>query len=505
LKKNTGSLFLIRLIKLLVGVFSLSLTAKYFGVSLEKDVWLLAVSGILFLDMAFWGPINETFRSKFIFLKSELNADEALNATKSLLFFSLIISLGLVCFIFIFPTLLANLIAPTYSGIQCEKLVSMIMIAAPILLITQLSAIGTSILNAYESFFIPELTGFITAIINLVILYLLAPSIGIYSLVLSYYIGAIILIILLLIQINKMRIPVLSGYTNLSFKGFKTFFLFALPFYLPYSFGQISSILEKTLVSTIGFGKVSALDYSRKFTDIFISVLTSVLFTMLLPVLTSKFVEKKPREFADNFKQVFQVGILLLSFILPVFTAASSDIVKIFFDKGKIDHIVLLEISKLTVLYSWSAFGVFLYLIFGIASLSSGQAKKFAFFGMLTQIFSIVINLSLVNIVGIYIFPISLLLTHLASGLILSNRFPYKSHLLIRMFLKYVFILLLTTITVYFGSRLFERVENPFVKILNTTLLTSLSLFVLIFVFDLDEKKVISLYYNKIKKRCLNF
>ena len=88
MKKKTSLLFIIRIIKLLVGILNLSLTAKYFGVSLEKDVWLLAISVVLFLDMAFWGPINETFRSKFIFLRSEIGEIKALQKTKSLLFFT---------------------------------------------------------------------------------------------------------------------------------------------------------------------------------------------------------------------------------------------------------------------------------------------------------------------------------------------------------------------------------------------------------------------------------
>ena len=85
-----------------MGILNLSLTAKYFGVSLEKDVWLLAISVVLFLDMAFWGPINETFRSKFIFLRSEIGEIKALQKTKSLLFFTFIISVILVCVVSIY-------------------------------------------------------------------------------------------------------------------------------------------------------------------------------------------------------------------------------------------------------------------------------------------------------------------------------------------------------------------------------------------------------------------
>ncbi|WP_316832385.1 lipid II flippase MurJ [Pedobacter aquatilis] len=483
---------------------SLSLTAKYFGVSIDKDVWLLSLSAVLFLDMAVWGPINETFRSKFIFLRGEVGEELALQKTRSLLFFSFIISIGLVCLILIFPEFLAKIIAPTYSGEKYHKLINMIVTAAPILLITQMSAIYVSILNAYESFFIPEITGFATSILNLILLILLAPKIGIYSIVISYYIGSILLLILLFIQIRRMKIPIWVGY-NVKFADFKIFFMFALPFFLPYSFGQISGVLEKTLVSTIGIGNVSALDYSRKFTDIFVSVLTSVLVTMLIPVLSSKFVESKPREFSANFMQIFQLGILLLSIIIPIFTSASPFIVDIFFNKGKISSDTLTEISKLTMLYSWSTFPVFVYLIFGMALLASGRGKKYAFYGMLAQIFSIFINLAFVKVVGIFIFPISLLISHMISGMIMAYKFPFKNRAIVKLFFKYIIILILNTVAVYFCSKIIQFGNGQFLQIVINSAITFILLLSFIYLLNLEEKNTINLYSSKLISKWKNF
>lgn len=492
------------MIKLMVGILNLSLTAKYFGVSLEKDVWLLALSVVLFLDMAIWGPINETFRSKFIFLRGEVGEAEALQKTKSLLFFTICISIFLVCFVSVYPQFLANVIAPTYSGLQYDRLITMIAIAAPILLITQLSAISTSILNAYESFFVPEITGFITAILNLIILMVLAPYIGIYSLVLSYYIGAIILLGLLLRQINKLKIPIFKGYKEVNFSDFKVFFLFALPFFLPYSLGQVSGVLEKTLVSTVGVGYVSALDYSRKFTDIFISVLTGVLVTMLVPVLSAKYAERKPREFTDNFTEIFQLGILLLAFIIPIFTSSSSSIIKIFFDKGKISESMLNEISQLTIFYSWSTFAVFIYVIFGMCLLSSNQSKKYAFWGVIAQIVSILLNIFFVNIISVYIFPLSLFISHLFAGLLMSWFFPYKSKKLFLVYIKYAGVLFSTILISYFFFVLIGTQSNPYVQIFWNIVFVLSILLLFVYVFNLEEKEIIKKYYVKLKGKCLN-
>ena len=505
MKKNTSLLFLIRIIKLLVGILNLSLTAKYFGVSLEKDVWLLAISVILFLDMAVWGPINETFRSKFVFLKGEIGEAEALQKTKSLLFFTFIISVGIVCVVSIYPQILSKIIAPTYSGVQYDGLIRMIVIAAPIMLITQLSAIGISILNAYESFFVPEITGFITAVVNLVLLIFLAPYIGIYSLVISYYVGAVLLLVLLFVQIRKLQISIFIGYNDIKFKDFKIFFLFALPFFFPYFFGQVSGVLEKTLVSTIGVGNVSALDYSRKFTDILTSVLTSVLFTMLVPILSLKYIQKKPREFVFNFMEIFQLGMLFLTFVITMFTSTSLSVVSIFFDKGMINKDTLQEISKLTIFYSWSTLAVFIYLVFGVALLSSDRSKKYAFWGVIAQIISISLNFIFIKSIGIFIFPISLLLSHFIVGVIMSFYFPYKNKKLTNVFFKYVLILVLTASIVFLINNFVNFRVNSFLHIASNSIITLIIIGLFAVLFNLEEKHIMYAYFNKCKQKCRDF
>lgn len=502
MKKITSILFILKILKLLVGILNLSLTAKYFGVSFDKDSWLLSLSLILFLDLAIWGPINETFRSKFIFLRSENGEIYALNKTKSLVFFSFLISFLLICLIFIFPELLANIIAPTYYGVQHDKLVKMILIAAPILLITQFSAIFTSVLNAYESFFIPEIAGFVTSVINYFLLILLVPYIGIYSLIISYYTGAIILFILLYFQLKKLNI-LLFNFKSVKFSDFKLFFIFALPFFLPYAFGQISAILEKILVVRIGVGDLSALDYSRKFTDIIVNVFTSVLLTILVPILSSKFIEKNHFEFVKFFKEIFQLGMIFLALIIPVFTSSSLSIIIIFFDKGKISYDKLIEISNLSILYSWSLLSIFTYLIFGISLLASNRSKKYAFWGVIAQIITILMNLILINRIGIYIFPVSLLLSHLISGVVMAYNFPYKTKDLITIITKYFFLLILTTIIVFFFNKLmfFKFSFNPFLTICINSIFSLIILILFVVLFDFDERKLINLFYKNFKKK----
>jgi putative peptidoglycan lipid II flippase len=64
-------MFLLRGFRLALGILNLTISAKYFGITQERDAWLLALNSIVVFDMAIWGPINETFRARFLFIKEE--------------------------------------------------------------------------------------------------------------------------------------------------------------------------------------------------------------------------------------------------------------------------------------------------------------------------------------------------------------------------------------------------------------------------------------------------
>jgi peptidoglycan biosynthesis protein MviN/MurJ (putative lipid II flippase) len=499
LKRKTGLLFLLRLIRIGVTILTLSLSAKYFGVSIDRDIWILSFSSMILLDSAIWGPINETFRAKFIFIREEEGEKEALNKTKSLLFFTLIISLLLVFLVIFFPNIVAGLIAPSFKGNQLDSLLTMLVYIAPCLLFNQLIQIGVSILNAYESFFIPEISGFITGGINLILIILLAPVIGIYSLLISYYIGLLILLVLILIQIRKKNIPLFSNFNELSFNHFLVFFMFSLPFFVPYFLGQISGIIEKTIVSSIGVGMISVVDYSRKFSEVITSVLSSVMVTVLVPILSLKFSNKKPKEFVNSFLEVYQLGFLILTFTASIFTSCSYSFVSFLYDKGTISKKILIEISQMTIFYSWSAVGVFIYLIFGMALLSSGLGKKYAFLGVIAQVLCICANLIFVKTYGIYVLPISLFISHFICGFLMFLFFPYKSKMILLASLKYISFLITIVFLVRAINYMFLFSTFPLVNILiNSIVICSLMIF-MFFVFKLEERFVL---INNLKRIC---
>lgn len=498
MRKQAGLIFSIRFIRLAFAILNLSFSAKYFGVSLERDIWLLALNAVIIFEVAIWAPLNDTFRAKFLFVKADKGEAEALQQTKSLLLLINLITILLVSLMMIFPDLISTLLAPGYKDGQKELLNFMIRLLAPTFLLTQVTKILTSILNTYNSFIIPEITGLITQVFTLVVIVTLAPSMGIVSLAFSYYSGLILLLALLILQLRKHKVNLFHRLLNTKLSAALPFFAFSLPFFLPHFTAQLNLIVEKSLATSTATGAVSILDYSRKFTDIPLDVLIGIFVSLLVPVLTSKFSAGLKQEFFEAFRKIYQFGFLIVALIVGMFTGCADGIVDFLYKNGTIGTEALRQIGKLTMFYSWAAFGVFLYHIFGLSLLSAKRGKLFAFYGTLAQLFMIGINFYFFKGFGIFIFPLSLGSSHFIAAVIMSFYFPFRTKRLLNITMKYSLMVIAIGILMHTVNEYLVTFETPILVIIFNVILLNVILVAGIFITRMEERYIIQRYLKKL-------
>lgn len=464
--------------------------ATLFGVSLAKDQWLLAYSIIIIIDLAVWGPLNETFRVKFISIKEKVGQKVALQQTQSLLYFIFLISTGLVAFIVIKPDLVSNLLVSDYSELQRQGLENMMRIVAPILLINQATLIGISILNAYDVFYIPEIAAFMSQVCGIFIMLLTAKQLGIYSLVISTLLGLIILLLLVIIKIRQKKIDLFGSFSP-RFADFKQYFIFALPLFVPYCIGQINALVEKRLVSDQGVGSVSIIDFSKKFPDMVNAIVSSVLLTILIPVLARAFVKQDERTYTKSFVQVFSLGVLGLGFFAIYMFFSSPDLMRFFYGNSDISEENMMKIIELSIYYSIALIAIFIYLIFSMGLLAIGQNRRSAFASAVTQIVVILSNILFVDQFGVKIFPLSVLLAHLLGGIYMLFYYPFSIKSLRVSFFKNILMLFAAII----GMTLMQKMLNAYLPIGTIHLvrliingIVQLSIFLFFgYIFKLDE------------------
>lgn len=419
MSKVTLYLFILKLFRMSLSIVTLPLTAKYFGVSFERDAWILTITFFSSIGLAFWGPIDETFRTKFVFLKETEGEKVALSKAISLVGFTIIGTLIISTIIYIFSSDISFYLNPLNNDKKIFLIISLILLMTPTLLINQITSIGVSVLNAYDVFYLPEIAGTIASICNLVFIVFLAPLIGIYSLVISQYISILLLLVIVIYYLKKQNLQVRTFWI-INWVDVKVFLFFALPFFLPYFAGQVNSFAEKWLSNTLGNGKVSTLDYARQFSMILQAIISSVLTTVMVPMLAKSYAKKDLNGFMDIIKHNITTIFVIMCLTVPILIGGSKPLSNFFFGQGKVTLYQLEEIANLISLYGFSLVGVILYLVFGLILLASNKGKKYAFWGVLAQVIVLFFNIFFIKNFNVYVFPISLGIGHFLTACILS-------------------------------------------------------------------------------------
>lgn len=421
IKTTSLYLLLFRLIKISLSIFILTFSAKYFGVGIEMDIWLIVTAFISTINLSLWGPINETFRAKFVFIKEKEGTEVALNKTASLLVFVIIVSFLTSITIILFSKSIVPFLASSLQGKQIEMFVSILFLMIPSFIINQLTSIGTSILNAYNVFYLPEIMGIVSSLLNILFILLFAPQIGIQSLIIAQYLSSLFLIIFIIYYFKKKNISFSRIKFQNIWRDIKPFLLFSLPFFFPYLFAQFNILIEKNLSNTLGIGIVSIVNYASQFKGIIQAVFTSVLVTVMVPSLAKMFANKNPLNFKQILNDNVQIVFVCISLIVPFLFAAASPIANILYNHGGIDKESIESIILLIRYYSFSIISIMLYLIFGLTLLSQQLGKKYALQGVIAQVITILINLVFYKSIGASIFPISLLISHFLVSIVMFN------------------------------------------------------------------------------------
>lgn len=454
--KKSITLFLLKLLKIPLSILILSLTAKNFGVSLDNDVWLLSSTIIGIIGLAVWGPINEIFRAKFVAIK-EINGEKiAIKYTKSLIFYMFIISMLLTTGIFIYPDLVAKIIAPGFDDISYQKLLRMISALAPILLFTQISLILSSVLNAFEVYYIPEIASLISQVVNIFIIIFFAPTLGIKTLVIALYVSVIILCIFLIQKIVRLGIPLFNTPIVFKFDGFKLFFVYSIPFFIPYLIGQLSGIFEKSIATSIGVGAVSTIDFARRIPDLLNAIIVSIVLTILVPTLTKVFINKDAETYNLEFLTSYRLGLFFLSIFIVFFINAAEPLSYFLYKSDSINTQQMNNIVLLSKLFSFSLIGVFSYIIFGMSMLSSNKAKLYVISGSVAQILSIIFNFLMVHWFEMSVFPLTFFFVHLIAAIYMFSNYPFGKKDICKETIRYYGLCILSTICSCFIYSLYD-------------------------------------------------
>lgn len=496
IRRSTGILFLIKLIKLPLVVFTLVLTARYFGVSIDRDIWLVGFAVVSTLGGLLWVPLNEVLRAKFVQIKESLGEHVVVDQTKSLIVYVAIVSILVSLVVFLYPNVLIEYFVPSYSADRLESLIYMVRVLIPYLILNQLNSLFTSILNAYDIFYLPEIASVVSQVSNIIFIIYLSPYLGIYSLAIALYVSNIFLLLLLIHNIIKLNLQLFKFDCIPKFDGFRTYFLYSIPFFLPNIISQLGNMVLNTTATKLGLGIISIVDISRKIPEQLNSVLLSIIWTIMIPVLTKAYTHRNHEEYEKSFLQSYQLGIFVLACFIIFYFIGADALSILLYNSENIKNTEMQKIVTSSKLFAFSLIGVYSYIIFGGAMLSSNKSKIYALCAVIAQISLIVYMITLVKWLNYLVYPLAILFSHLFAAFIMLYYYPYRKNVILRVTIKYYFFILINVLFcswIYgnfdFGN--YYNFNNAVISLVFSLLLALTSILLSSLLIKIDEVKIV--------------
>ena len=398
--------------KLGVAVVSLLLYGRLFGIGVLMDSWVFASGVVAATGMFLWGPVNEIARSHFLrHAASDGYRTATAGATRLLRFTALGSALVAVSMWLTGPWILRALYGGTDPASEILVL-RVFTLMLPSLVLGQILSLGVAYLNCCEVIYSPELIGVSAALASLACVFWLAPTLGVYSLVVAHYLGLALSSGSVLFMLSRRRFlnaswrplidPTVTDYLGSS-----------APLFFSYGAGQANGLLEKALASSIGVGALASVNYAAQIKSTLQAVITSVLFSLAVPRLTQAATRKEGWPvFATAWRDVQRVVMVFLLAVLPPLWGGANLIADVLFGSAKVGADQLDLVADLIRLYLMALIAVALYLVHGSALLAQRKARSYAIWGVAGQLLSALICVALFRPLGPRVFPLALLASH---------------------------------------------------------------------------------------------
>lgn len=406
----------------LLGFAKQMITASYFGATTQTDIISLSQGFVGNLEYLLFQTLVTSFLPIYMSTR-EYGGKKEQRFVSDVIKLFLGISVSLVVILLLASPLFAKVIAPTYSEQMLKGLSKYIAFFSPLLALFTLIALFRALLNANEKFIPGELVAANQSIIVIVMVFLLASSLGVNVLVISSYIYSIWNVFFLGILSRKYWC--ISKGNPLKNADIHRLLRMIPPLLLGYAMVYVNQIADKMLISGLEAGAVTAMSYASTLSSLvatFISAFCSVLFTYV-----TQNIVKHNQKGAANLVNRFSVILITLLLPISILTViCSHDIVTIVFARGAFEQEAVKNASKALAGYGVMFVPYVFRELFGQFQYGYQDSKR----PMVNSTIGILVNVCLsvlsCPILGIFGVTLSTSVSVMVCGLL--NAFAAKKH-----------------------------------------------------------------------------
>lgn len=348
--KSTLLVTIFSFIGIFVGLILQLIIANYYGASIFRDLYFIAIAIPLFLTSVINGSFGLIFLPKIVDLIQNFDSDKANEFITSSFCFILFFNIILLSFFFIFNNFLIQFFFNSYDLRDQLFISELLYILMPSVLFNVMSNLLGSLYQVKSKFLPPAISLIFSIIINIIFLFFFNSLIGIKSLAYGYLLGTALSFIMLL--------PSLKAYSfrfNLSnidlLKVIKT----SSPLFFGGLVFRSTNVIEKYLASSLAIGSISYLGYSGQIMLVLGTLTSNGIGVTIYPILSECWSRRNFEDFTIYFYKSIRIILLLtipISFFLFFY---GHFIISLIFERGKFSKETTLSVYN-AMKYSLPAF-----------------------------------------------------------------------------------------------------------------------------------------------------
>lgn len=321
--------------------------------------------------------------------------------TSNLINIALIYSLIAFIIVFIFAKPISKIFSPQLSGDELVLATNFTRIIIFAIFAFMYSSIIRGFLNIKDNFIDPLLTGFILNIITILATLLTAKLRNPYILI----IGALIANIFQYIRYPFVSKKLGFKYQNiLNFKDeyIKMFMVLIIPIMISSAVDQISLLIDNSMASAFfGIESVSKIFYAKTMLNFIMGVVTLSVTTVTFPEIAKAGQSGELNVLRSKISSAIVFSMLLVIPATFGMMVLSNPIIKLAFERSAFTNNDTIMVSSLLIYYAPYIIFTSLIKILANGFYSIGDSKTPVIIVLIQQIINILLNIILVNFVGV--------------------------------------------------------------------------------------------------------
>ena len=382
--KNAVIIMVATLLSRVLGFLRETILANFYGTSMVADVFVLTLNIPGLIISIVGSVIYMMYIPMYYDTKERLGEEESLKFTNNILnilsVFSIIVSiLGII-----FASEIIKIFAIGFTGEKFALAVKFLRIMMFGVLFLSLNKIQSSFLQVKDSYLPASIVG---VVYNLIIIGAIFISVkyGSYYLAIGALVGLFVQVIILLPCMYKRGYKY-SFYMNIKDESIIKMIKLSIPMMMGVAMSQLNVYVDKALASTLGDGKLSALNYASRLNDFVVAIFVTSLITVIYPKL-SQFVNEKD---ITNFKKIMvKSSNCIILVVVPI--VFGEPIVRVLLERGSFSHESTLMTSNALRFYAIGIIGYAVKEILSRGFYSLGDTKK----PMINSSIAVIINIIL--------------------------------------------------------------------------------------------------------------